>query len=264
MEQTQQTNQQIFTTVKQAYIKALNDKDILINWGKPHLESLYISKIGYLQIDKLQIQLRIKALKRKIELVVACINKEEPVDLINIELQIATELANAEKTILQAAADLDNATFLLSHLATPSHGKELKDLYKQLAKQLHPDVNTNLTDKQKELWHIVQQAYNNGDLEKLRAIPIVYQNELKNAEDAFLQLSEEELLLKIKVLQEGIHVLEREMLAIKQEFPFCMQDEILDDEWIANQKQDLQKELQELTILEQDINQQYLHLIKCI
>jgi hypothetical protein len=264
MEQTQQTTQQLFASIKQAYIKALNDKDVLINWSKPHLEYLYVSKLGYLQIEVLQLQLRIKALKRKIELIVACINTEVPVDLISIELQIAVELADAEKTIMQASTDLENATYMLSHLASPTNSKELRDLYKQLAKQLHPDVNANLTDRQKELWHIVQQAYDAGDLEKLRTIPIVYEEELLAANQTSASYTEEELLVKIKVLQEGIQVLEKQMLDIKQEFPFSMQHQILDDDWIAEEKSEQEKEIKALTNLEQSINQDYLNLINCL
>ena len=51
--------------LKVEYIKLLNDKDILVSWGKPQLEALYATRIGIHKINLLQIQLRIKALKRK-------------------------------------------------------------------------------------------------------------------------------------------------------------------------------------------------------
>jgi hypothetical protein len=264
MEQTQQTKQQQFAIVKAAYIKILNDKDVMLNWGRPNLEALYISKIGYLQINKLQIELRIKALKRKIEMVVASINKQEPVDLINIELQIALELAKAEQDILVASSDLENANYLLTHLASPTHSNELKELYKQLAKQLHPDVNPNLTDQQRNLWHIVQDAYKSGDLEKLRSIPIVYEDILTDIDNTFHQLSDEELSIKIKVLTEGIKVLEAEILEINKQFPFNMKEQILDDEWISSEKESIQSELNQLTMYEQDLTQQFTHLVNSL
>lgn len=55
--------------LKEEYIKLLNDKDVLLHWGKPQLEALYSTRIGIFQVERLQIQLRIRALKRKIEMV---------------------------------------------------------------------------------------------------------------------------------------------------------------------------------------------------
>src|SRR4026209_1150319 len=84
-----------FDLLRTEYIKLLNDKDVLLQWGKPQLEALYNTRIGYLQIEKLQLQLRIKALKRKIELVRSAIAQEKTIDINEIELQVASELAEA-------------------------------------------------------------------------------------------------------------------------------------------------------------------------
>ena len=52
--------------LKTEYIKLLNDKDVLINWGKPQLEALYNTRIGVHKIQILQMTLQVKALKRKL------------------------------------------------------------------------------------------------------------------------------------------------------------------------------------------------------
>lgn len=54
-----------FDILRTEYIKLLNDKDVLLNWGKPQLEALYATRIGTHQVEQLQLELRIKALKRK-------------------------------------------------------------------------------------------------------------------------------------------------------------------------------------------------------
>ena len=48
-----------YDVLKTAYIKLLNDKDVLLNWGKPQLEALYATKIGVHQIEKLKQQLQL-------------------------------------------------------------------------------------------------------------------------------------------------------------------------------------------------------------
>ena len=47
--------------LKTEYIKLLNDKDVLINWGKPQLEALYNTRIGVHKIQILQLTLQVKS-----------------------------------------------------------------------------------------------------------------------------------------------------------------------------------------------------------
>ena len=150
--------------LKEEYIKLLNDQDVLINWGKPQLEALYSTRIGIWQVKRLQTQLRIKGLKLKLEKVRSCINQNKPVDITAIELEVAASLAEAEARIMLESGKIEKAKELLSHLHSPERSGELRKLYRELAKQLHPDVNNNLTQEQIQLWHLVKEAYENGDL----------------------------------------------------------------------------------------------------
>ena len=134
--------------LKEEYIKLLNDIDVLTNWGKPQLEALYSTRIGTWQVQRLQIQLRIKALKLKLEKVRSCINQNKPVDIMQIEMEVAASLAEAEARIMIESGKIEQAKDLLSHLNTPERSGELRKLYRELAKQLHPDINNNLTQEQ--------------------------------------------------------------------------------------------------------------------
>jgi hypothetical protein len=250
--------------LKIAYIKLLNDKDVLLEWGKPQLEALYNTRVGYLQIEKLQLQLRIKALKRKIELVHAAINLEEPIYINEIEMQVAAELAEAEARIIKEVAKLEDSKELLSNLGSPGESAELRKIYKQLAKQLHPDVNDNLTEEQKNLWYLVKDAYETCDLEILKAIQVVYEKELTAAGNKIAELPGEEITLKIEVLKEGIKVMNEQLLKIRSEFPFTIEAQVKDEEWVSGQTQELKKELDKLRQYEDELTLQYQQIISVL
>ena len=264
MEETLTELQQKFEILKEEYVKLINDKDVLLNWGKPQLEALYTVRVGRFQIERLQAQLRIKALKRKIEMVQSAINRQVKVDINDIELQVAAELAQAEQKIMIETAKLESAKNLLSNLESPERSAELRKLYYKFAKSLHPDVNDSLTPEQQELWHIIKSAYESGDLEKLKALQIVYEKELKQASQALQQLTPAELELKMVVLKEGIKVLHSQVADIRSAFPFNMEDKIKDDQWVEEEVQKINVEMEALKRYEEELTLQYSELIKLI
>jgi hypothetical protein len=46
----------------------------------------------------------------------------------------------------------------------------IKQLYRELARRLHPDANSNLPPRARELWHEAQAAYERRDLERLEML----------------------------------------------------------------------------------------------
>lgn len=251
---------QQFELLKDAYVKLLNDKDVLLHWGKPQLEALYATRIGRWQIERLQLQLRIKALKRKTEMVLSALNRNLPVDVNEIELQVAIELAAAEATIMEQAAQLEQAKDLLGNLDTPQRSAELRTLYRQMAKQLHPDVNPDLTEAQRQVWQLVKDAYASGDLDKLKALQLVYEKELQSAGSAANALGEDELGLRIATLKEGIRVLDEQIAAIRAAFPFTMEEQIKDDAWVAEETTRIKEELTALQQYEKELETAYQQL----
>lgn len=251
-----------FDILPTEYIKLLNDKDVMLNWGKPQLEALYSTRIGVYQVEQLQLQLQIKALKRKIEMVRSAIARGIFVDVNAIELQAANELAEAELQIIQQVEEIEKGKYLLSHLETPQRSAELRKIFKQLAKQLHPDVNPELMPEQINLWHLVKEAYEAGDVEKLKALQVAYSKELNAAESKLEQLSEAEITLKNEVLSEGIKMLNKEIEKIKSEFPFIMEEQIKDEKWVADEVEKIQCSLKQLRSYENELRIEYEALIK--
>jgi len=173
-------------------------------------------------------------------------------------------LAGAEARIMLDTAKIESAKQLLSHLHSPERSGTLRKTYRELAKQLHPDVNHELTPEQIQLWHLVKEAYENGDLEKLQAMQIVYEKELSQTTNAETVLTEEQITLKLALLKEGIKVLQDEIVQIKQLFPFTIAANIKDDEWVNNETIKLKEELDKLKIYEEELTLQYQNMISLL
>lgn len=222
-----------YLLLKGEYVKLQTDKDCLLEWGKPQLEALYAVKIGNRQLDLLKLRLEVKRLKRLTEMAFACINRNEPVNWDLIEQTVDIGLEKDYTEILNEALRLEKANYLLSNLASPERSAELRKLYRQLARELHPDVNPDLTENQINLWHAVRRAYEHGDLESLRALSIIAQDVESHAD----KLSADDIKLQIELLKAGIEKLIAEIEQIRSEFPFSIEKDLRNEEWVIKQNE---------------------------
>ena len=245
---------QRFDILSTEYIKILNDKDVLLNWGKPQLEALYVTMIGKYQIEQLKLELRIKALKRKIEMIRSAVAKNEIVDIAAITEKVDAELADAEIAIMKQVIEVEKGTQLLSNLSTPERASELRKIFREMAKLLHPDVNDNFTDEQQHIWQQIKNAYDVGDLEKLKALQIIYEKDLTNISNLTKELTIEQLELKNLTLSEGIKLLQTEIDTIKSQYPFTIEYQIKDEVWVKQQQEGLITNIDRLKQYKQELN----------
>ena len=244
--------------LKTEYIKLLNDKDVLINWGKPQLEALYNTRIGVHKIQVLQLTLQVKALKRKLELVRSAINTNTKIDFTEIELIIAAELAKAEEQILTEVQKITDSKNLLSNLDSPERSAELRTVFRSLAKNLHPDVNPDLTNQQNEIWNLILDAYKLNDLDKLKALSLVYEKEIKGIQQEF---NIEQLTLAIESVKEGCQLLQNDIAAIRNTFPFTIEENIQNEDWINSETEKINSDIAKLKEYEEELTNEYKTLI---
>ena len=123
----------------------------------------------------------------------------------------------------------------------------LKRLYRKIVKRLHPDVNPNLTEREKEVFNEATAAYQAGDLEKMQAI----WEELESGtdpEERFEDKPEDleklrEMLAKLKT---RVRELSSEISHIRSEYPYTMKEFLEDEEAVEAKRSELQKQLQEI------------------
>ncbi len=247
--------------LQEEYIKLLNDLDVLENWGKPQLEAIYATRIGQYKLKVLEAQIRIKGHKLKIEMIRSAKAQNMPIDMDAIELTIAEKLALAYEQVMEQSVQIELSKNMLRNLGTPERSAELRKIFRQLAKDLHPDVHPDLTYEQTQIWHLVKDAYERGDVEKLKALQIVYNEEIKNIQQKIEDVSESDILLQQQTIKAGVKVLHEQIREIKIQFPFTLENELKDEGWIMEQVKDTETELVKLETYERELLSEIQNLL---
>ena len=222
--------------------KLISERDLLENTIKKNLEALYATKIGVNEFTLFKTECEIARLKRKIELFQKKINHGEKFDVQKIENQLDSEYIKWEKEMSNMLENIKNSKNRLSSLRTEEDSIELQNTYKLLVKKLHPDVNPDQTEKSKLLWNRTTHAHSQGDIEELRAIKLLVDD-----------LEEETVIDSGPGLDDRIGSIKKKILTfieyikkVKSEFPFTIEYDIDDENWVANKNSKILKKIEKL------------------
>ena len=119
--------------------------------------------------------------------------------------------------------------------------KELRALYLKILKALHPDNKKDRTEKDDELLREAIKAYESGDLERLREIAEMIDDE--DVESRFQNTPEdiEELKRLLKQLSEQRADLQNSINRIKGSFPYTLKEFLADETAVAARQEELRK-----------------------
>lgn len=229
--------------LREEVVHLLTEAHDLIDTVKPNLLALYQTKIGVWELKQFKLQCDAARLKRKVELIQACLNQGHWPDLPAIELQLEEEFRAWEHKLRLEADRIAAAEERLMHLLSPEDDHKLKKLYYGLVKKLHPDLNPDLTEHQRRLWLRVQSAYESGDLDELRALTLLVTRTVLPVSTAS---SLERLTNEQRTLEERIQRLLKEIEAIENRPPLTMRSELSDDDWVCSRCETTQAAITEL------------------
>lgn len=198
-----------------------------------NIETEYMLKLGSLEYKVFEAQCAVMRLKRKIELIQAKKNRQEKVNLTKIDETLDVEFFEYQQKLNEQIDKMNDAIkqSQAEHLSKEDN-RELKKLYHEIVKAVHPDINPDVTDAQARMFHNAVTAYKNGDLGTLRIIgEMALSHHLpEKHKDAFGQLKEE------KVRLDGlINSIKDSIEKIKKGYPYSVKD-ILGDEKRVEQK----------------------------
>ncbi len=236
--------------VKELYLTFLLQYNDLLNVVKPNLTAIYLIKVGEKQLQLLEKQARVAALKYKMELLQAALNRKEKPDTAAIEADIARKMAAYTQLIADQAAKIEEAYHHTSSLMNTAESTELKKTYYSLAKKLHPDVNPDQTEKEKTLWLIVATAYECGDLESLRSVNAAL-SDVTITEVKFSGL--DAMQKEIELYDKRIADVSKKTSLLKGEFPFTFEEKLLNDKWVESESVRIDGEIEMLKETEQKL-----------
>jgi len=204
------------------------------------LTSLYLEKLGHLQLELLQKQTEASRLKMKMKLIQAAFNRNEQPDLEAIDSIIENRLKDYYASIEAQAVALDDARNVLSHLLSEEDTRKLKETFRVLCKRLHPDLNPNQTETEKDLFIRVKAAYDLQQIAELQKI-LLFLDEKEHDDISLLTGNEKKE--RIAHLHENIEALQDKIAWLKLNFPFNIVELIYNEKEISLRQADLRNQI---------------------
>lgn len=216
----------------------------------PNMEIKYLSKFGFLEFELYKKDVELSKLKRKFQLIQIRINNQEEIDIDSINKILNDEFLSYEKNVEKQMCDLDKLSNVFDiTVLSDDELKKLKSLYKKAVLKLHPDLNENLSNHEKELFIHITEAFNLGDLETLEFLYYSIES------DEMVYMPGENRL------KELIDDLENKIEKIKANFPYNKK-ELLDDDELSNKyKSDLKNLIKQFSEEIQKYNDKIIKLI---
>lgn len=234
-----------YNRTKEEMINIIEDKECLLKHRFFDLKTDYIMKIGYLEHELFDLDIKLAVAKRKIELAQEALSQDASINLSMIESQIKMEFSD----FLDVLGSKDNEIVIANYFdnmarLSDEELKELKKYYVAIARLILPDINPGLNDIQKTLWDKALLAYENGEIQFLIVIYKLAQDEAK-ATKVNKKISLNELEKQIRIFEERIKKEERDINTLLDNFPFNKADLLQDEEKIMEIQIELRKNIKD-------------------
>lgn len=197
----------------------------------PAIEYRYAKLFGLFEIELYQLEMEFSMVKMKIMEIQKYINRQEEIPLGEIEEKIRAKYKKHMKKIEEDMEDYEELMKLEFMFLSKEEYKEMKKKYKTIIKKLHPDLNKNLTEKEKVLLIKANAAY---ELHDMNAINQIY--EILKGKDSYEILDDD-------YLKKQVEKMKKKIKKYKESFPYNKKDVISNSEEIDEYKNYLKDQI---------------------
>lgn len=206
---------------------------------RPTLLEKYDKAFGEIERERQLLSVQNTELFRRIELLSIKVQRGEQLTAETIEFvnkvvdaeyaRLRSRIQGEEKTRHEAAAPLQ-----------PKGYSELTQMYRTLAKQVHPDASGD-NDRIKQ-WHQVREAYANKDASRLQALCTAL-GANRRVNDVSAEWDLDRWQAEAHTMSVRCRVEQRKLERLRNEVPFSMAENLDDPEWISDHRTMLEYEV---------------------
>ncbi len=212
----------------------LLERDELVLVECKNTEMTYMISLGSLEYRAHELRLAATRLKRKTELIQAKLNRQESINMEQIEKDLDLEYGEYVEFLNDEIDKMNNALERTNgEILSEEETCEIKKLYRSIMKTLHPDISS----EQLSLFHNAVTAYENGDLDTLRIIGTMV------SDSPLTSISEDsltELINECTRLSNMIEKVNNDINKIKSEYPYILKTIIESEEKTADKKEEFE------------------------
>ncbi len=181
----------------------------------PELERRYLINFGVIEVELYKRDVLLSKLKRELQLIMIQINNESEIDMDLINEKLEKEFEEYEENIQKQIDELNKIDKYDRKHMSDEDFKRLKMIYKQCVLKLHPDLNKNQNEFEKNLFHQITYSFKEGDLERMEALYyLIPDGDIEQVSDIDrLKKLIMEIKLKIKKIKEEYPYNKKELLS---------------------------------------------------
>jgi hypothetical protein len=220
------------------------EKDQLLLVECRNIEMAYMLSVGGLEYRAYEIECAVLRQKRKIELMQARLNRQEKVNLDEIDSILDIEFEEYQDKLEEQLNSLNDAlTRGKAKELSKQDARELKRLYRVIVKALHPDLHPDQSAGKMLLFYHASNAYEHGDLKGMEIIAQTLSDDLAPDDETCSQVF---LMKEKKRLTELLESVKARIAEIKKEYPYTMKAFVADQEKIVEKKTELEELIKNL------------------
>lgn len=232
---------QEYEQLKSEFIKLYTERDRLNNEDRDDLYIRYVKLIGEDKYENFCLSVEVRALRMKVEMAQAAINRGSQPDVYEIQRRVDEQLEDYYECIRQHAEALKQAREAKS--ISIYDAKEMQQLFRMLVKRLHPDLHPELSEDMQDLFIQGKAAYRAHNLPLLREI--IMRLDI-NGDMSDILHHEETIEQAIERLRLQNDQMRSEIAELKAMFPLNLRKQLHNPTWIHEQQEQLKQERKQL------------------